>query len=159
MTRRCLCWYVLPPPLDTPSCAKRNAGVRYGREQYDLLRSVPGVGEQVSLTLRADLPGPGKLDRKQIALWSGWPPTIGTAVPTGASGTVWGGRSRVRAARYMGAVVASRWNPVIRDFYQRLLVTGKPKKLALTECMRQAADHSQQHDENRRALGHDHRTT
>ena len=50
--------------------------------------------------------------------------------------TVWGGRSRVRAARYMGAVVASRWNPVIRDFYQRLLVTGEPKKLALTECMR-----------------------
>ena len=50
--------------------------------------------------------------------------------------TVWGGRARVRAALYMGALVASRFNPVIRDFYQRLLAAGKPKKLALTACMR-----------------------
>ena len=50
--------------------------------------------------------------------------------------TVWGGRARVRAALYMGALVASRFNPVIRDFYQRLLASGKPKKLALTACMR-----------------------
>ena len=50
--------------------------------------------------------------------------------------TVWGGRSRVRTALYMGAMVASRFNPVIRDFYQRLLSAGKPKKLALTACMR-----------------------
>ena len=42
----------------------------------------------------------------------------------------------VRAALYMGALVASRWNPVLRDFYQRLLAAGKPKKLALTACMR-----------------------
>ena len=50
--------------------------------------------------------------------------------------TVWSGRARVRAALYMGALVASRFNPVIRDFYQRLLAAGKPKKLALTACMR-----------------------
>ena len=50
--------------------------------------------------------------------------------------TVWGGRARVRTALYMGAMVASRFNPVIRDFYQRLLSAGKPKKLALTACMR-----------------------
>ena len=50
--------------------------------------------------------------------------------------TVWGGRARVRTALYMGAMVASRFNPVIRDFYQRLLSGGKPKKLALTACMR-----------------------
>ena len=50
--------------------------------------------------------------------------------------TVWGGRARVRAVLYMGALVASRCNPVIRDFYQRLLAAGKPKKLALTACMR-----------------------
>ena len=50
--------------------------------------------------------------------------------------TVWGGRARVRAAPYMGALVASRYNPVIQDFYQRLLASGKPKKLALTACMR-----------------------
>ena len=50
--------------------------------------------------------------------------------------TVWEGRARVRTALYMGAMVASRFNPVIRDFYQRLLSAGKPKKLALTACMR-----------------------
>ena len=47
-----------------------------------------------------------------------------------------GGRARVRSALYMGALVASRHNPVLREFYQRLLQAGKPKKVALTACMR-----------------------
>ncbi|HET7551722.1 MAG TPA: transposase, partial [Gemmatimonadaceae bacterium] len=47
-----------------------------------------------------------------------------------------GGRASVRRALYMGALVASRYNPVIRSFYERLLLAGKPKKLALTACMR-----------------------
>ena len=50
--------------------------------------------------------------------------------------TIWGGRARVRAALYMGALVATRHNPVIKDFYLRLLAAGKPKKVALTACMR-----------------------
>ena len=49
---------------------------------------------------------------------------------------IWGGRARLRAVLYMGAMVASRFNPVIRDFYQRLLAADKPKKVALTACMR-----------------------
>ena len=49
---------------------------------------------------------------------------------------VWGGRSRVRAVLYMGALVASRHNPAVRDLYQRLLAAGKPKKVALVACMR-----------------------
>ena len=49
---------------------------------------------------------------------------------------VWGGRSRVRAVLYMGALVASRHNPAIRDFYQRLLAAGKPKKVAPVASMR-----------------------
>ena len=48
----------------------------------------------------------------------------------------WGERTRFRTALYMGALVASRFNPLIRDFYQLLLSAGKPKKLALTACMR-----------------------
>jgi transposase len=47
-----------------------------------------------------------------------------------------GGRAPVRTALYMGALVATRHNPVIRTFYQRLLAAGKPKKVALTACMR-----------------------
>ena len=50
--------------------------------------------------------------------------------------TVWGGRSRVRATLYMGTLVATRYNPVIRVFYQRLLAAGKAKKVALVACMR-----------------------
>ena len=106
------------------------------REKDDLLRSVPGVGEQLSLTLLAYLPELGTLDRRQIAALVGVAPFNRDSGTLRGKRTVWGGRSRVRAALYMGALVASRFNPVIRDFYQRLLAAGKPKKLALTACMR-----------------------
>jgi transposase len=49
---------------------------------------------------------------------------------------VWGGRADVRAALYMGALLAARRNPVVRGFYERLLAAGKPKKGALVACMR-----------------------
>ena len=106
------------------------------REKDDLLRTVPGVGEQLSLTLLAYLPELGTLDRRQIAALVGVAPFSRDSGTLRGKRTVWGGRARVRAALYMGALVASRHNPVIRDFYQRLLGAGKPKKLALTACMR-----------------------
>ena len=106
------------------------------REKDDLLRSVPGVGEQLSLTLLACLPELGTLDRRQIAALVGVAPFNRDSGTLRGKRTVWGGRARVRAALYMGALVASRFNPVIRAFYQRLLAAGKPKKLALTACMR-----------------------
>ena len=106
------------------------------REKDDLLRSVPGVGDQLSLTLLAYLPELGTLDRRQIAALVGVAPFNRDSGTLRGKRTVWGGRARVRAALYMGALVASRFNPVIRDFYQRLLAAGKPKKLALTACMR-----------------------
>ncbi len=106
------------------------------RDKDQLLRSVPGVGDQVSITLLADLPELGTLNRKQIAALVGVAPFSRDSGPHRGKRTVWGGRARVRAALYMGALVASRWNPVIRNFYQRLLAAGKPKKVALTACMR-----------------------
>ncbi len=106
------------------------------REKDNLLRSVPGVGEQLSLTLVAYLPELGTLDRRQIAALVGVAPFNRDSGTLRGKRIVWGGRARVRAALYMGALVASRFNPVIRDFYQRLLAAGKPKKLALTACMR-----------------------
>ena len=106
------------------------------REKDELLRSVPGVGEQLSLSLLAYLPELGTLDRKQIAALVGDAPLNRDSGTMRGKRTVWGGRARVRAVLYMGALVASRFNPVIRTFYQRLLVAGKPKKLALTACMR-----------------------
>ena len=106
------------------------------RIKDDLLRTVPGVGEQLSLTLLAYLPELGTLDRRQIAALVGVAPFNRDSGTLRGKRTVWGGRARVRATLYMGALVASRCNPVIRGFYQRLLACGKPKKLVLTACMR-----------------------
>jgi len=106
------------------------------RERDDLLQSAPGIGRVVSLTLLADLPELGRLSRREIAK------LVGVAPLSRDSGTmrgrrfVQGGRATVRAALYMGALVATRRNVVIRAFYQRLLAAGKPKKLALVACMR-----------------------
>ena len=94
------------------------------------------MGEQLSLTLLAYLPELGTLDRRQIAALVGVAPFNRDSGTLRGKLTVWGGRARVRGALYMGALTASRHNPVIRVFYQRLLAAGKPKKLALTACMR-----------------------
>ena len=106
------------------------------REKENLLRTVPGVGEQLSLILLAYLPELGTLDRRQIAALVGVAPFNRDSGTLRGKRTVWGGRARVRGALYMGSLTASRHNPVIRVFYQRLLAAGKPKKLALTACMR-----------------------
>ena len=106
------------------------------REKDDLMRTVPGVGEQVSLTLLAYLPELGTLNRRQIAALVGVAPFNRDSGTLRGKRTVWGGRARIRAVLYMGALAATRFNPVIRDFYRRLLADGKTKKLALTACMR-----------------------
>ena len=106
------------------------------REKDDLLRTVPGVGPQLSLTLLALLPELGTLDRKQIAALVGVAPYNRDRGTRRGKRAVWGGRSRVRAVLCMRALVASRHNPAIRDFYQRLLAAGKPKKVALVASMR-----------------------
>jgi transposase len=105
------------------------------REKEDLLRSVPGIGPTTALTLLAEVPELGRLDRKAIAA------LVGVAPFNCESGTmrgrriVWGGRARVRAALYMATLAATKHNPTIRAFYQRLCTAGKPKKVALTACM------------------------
>ncbi len=106
------------------------------REKDDLLRTVPGIGEQISLTLLANLPELGTLNRRQIAALVGVAPYNRDSGTLRGKRAVWGGRSRVRAVLYMGALVASRHNPAIRDFYQKLLAAGKPKKVALVASMR-----------------------
>jgi len=106
------------------------------REKEDLLRSVPGVGPQLTRTLLAHLPELGALDRKRIAALVGGAPCKRDSGTLRGQRTVWGSRARVRAALYMAAPVATRHNPIIRAFYQQLCVRGKPKKVALTACMR-----------------------
>ncbi len=106
------------------------------RENEELLVSVPGVGPVVATTLLADLPELGRLSRKAIAALVGVAPLNRDSGTLQGQRTVWGGRGPVRAALYMAALVASRANPVIRAFYERLRGAGKPKKVALTACMR-----------------------
>lgn len=105
-------------------------------EKQELLMSTPGVGPTVAATLLADLPELGRLDRRQIAALVGVAPLNRDSGKYRGQRTIWGGRARVRAPLYMAVLVAMRWNPVIKTFYQRLLAAGKKKKVALTACMR-----------------------
>lgn len=106
------------------------------REKEALLRSMPGVGPVLTTTLLANLPELGTLTGKQIAALVGVAPFNRDSGTVRGKRTVWGGRAQIRAVLYMGALVAARFNPVIRAFYHRLCAAGKAKKVALTACMR-----------------------
>ncbi len=106
------------------------------RENAALLRSVPGVGPVLCRTLLAELPELGTLTHKQLAALVGVAPLNRDSGTMRGKRTVWGGRSGVRAALYMAALVATRHNPQLKEFYERLLAAGKAKKVALVACMR-----------------------
>ena len=106
------------------------------REKDDLLRSVPGVGPTLSATLLSELPELEYLDRRRLAALAGVAPLSRDSGTLRGIRTVWGGRSGVRATLYMATLCATRHNPAIRRFYARLVAAGKPKKVALTACMR-----------------------
>ena len=106
------------------------------RDKDQLLRSTPGVGPVLSMTLLSNLPELGTLNRGEIAALVGVAPFNRDSGTQRGKRKVWGGRAQVRAALYMAALVATRFNPVLRVFYQRLCAAGKPKKVALTACMR-----------------------
>jgi transposase len=106
------------------------------RENAALLRSVPGVGPVLCRTLLAELPELGTLTHKQLAALVGLAPLNRDSGTMRGKRAVWGGRSGVRAALYMAALVATRHNPQVKEFYERLLSAGKAKKVALVACMR-----------------------
>jgi transposase len=105
-------------------------------ENEALLRSVPGVGPVLARTLLAGVPELGTLTHKRVAALVGVAPLNRDSGTLRGHRSVWGGRAEVRAALYMGALVAARCNPVVKEFYERLLAAGKPKKVALVACMR-----------------------
>ena len=106
------------------------------RTKEKLLRSTPGVGPILSMTLLSGLPELGALNRGEIAALVGVAPFNRDSGTLRGKRKVWGGRGQVRAVLYMATLVATRFNPVLRDFYQRLCTAGKPKKVAITACMR-----------------------
>ncbi len=106
------------------------------RERAERLRSAPGVGPVLAMTLLAELPELGRLDRRAIAKLVGVAPLNDDSGTRRGKRTTWGGRVTVRTTLYMATLSAVRFNPVIRAFYVRLQANGKPKAVALVACMR-----------------------
>jgi transposase len=100
-----------------------------------LLRSVPGVGPVTARTLLADLPELGRLAPKPLAALVGVAPWNVDSGRYRGQRHIWGGRRHIRHTLYMAALSATRCNPVLREYYQRLLDRGKPKKVALVAVM------------------------
>ncbi|MCH7938147.1 MAG: IS110 family transposase [Candidatus Marinimicrobia bacterium] len=106
------------------------------KEKDEIITSVPGAGPNLSSHLLACLPELGKLNRREIAMLVGVAPLNRDSGKFRGSRIVWGGRAQVRSALYMSALSASKYNPSIKSFYQRLIAKGKKPKVALTACMR-----------------------
>lgn len=106
------------------------------REKEDLLASVPGVGPTIARTLIAELPELGQLGRKQIAALVGLAPFTRQSGQWRGKSFIGGGRTTVRAALFMGAMVAKKHNPTLKAFFDRLVAAGKPKMVALIAVAR-----------------------
>lgn len=106
------------------------------RERETLYRSVPGSGPVCARTLVLDLPELGTLSRQRLAALVGVAPFNRDSGTLRGTRTTWGGRAHVRAVLSMSTLVAVRYNPVLKRFYERLRTAGKVAKVALTACMR-----------------------
>ena len=113
------------------------------KQKMDLLTTVPGIGEVVAVTLISSLPELGKISHKSISYLVGLA-TLNRDSPKGyrfaygkfrGKRRIWGGRAKIRCVLYMATLVAVRFNPSIKAFYDRLISKGKLKKVALTACM------------------------
>jgi transposase len=105
-------------------------------EKETLLTSVPGIGKQIARTLLADMPELGALDRRRIAALAGLCPWTRRSGKWKGKSFIAGGRAPVRSALFVGALVAVRWNPVLKAYYGQLLARGKEKMVALIAVAR-----------------------
>jgi transposase len=101
-----------------------------------VLTSVPGIGDQTARTLIAELPELGTLSRQRVAALAGLAPFNNDSGRFRGARSIRGGRAPVRTALYMATLVAARYNPTVRRWYQHLLARGKARKVALVACMR-----------------------
>jgi len=105
-------------------------------EKDELIQSVPGIGKVTARTLLAEMPELGTIDRKKVAALVGVAPFNRDSGRLQGKRHIYGGRSEVRSVLYMATISATRFNPVIKTFYERLLKAGKEKKVAIVACMR-----------------------
>lgn len=106
------------------------------REREDLLASVPGIGPTIARTLIAELPELGSLDRRRIAALAGLAPFTRTSGQWKGKSFIQAGRAHVRSALFIASLVAARYNPPLRAFYEKLRDKGKPKMVALIAVAR-----------------------
>jgi transposase len=106
------------------------------RDKDDLLRSIPGVGAVLSVTLLAEVPELGSIGHKQLAALIGVAPLNRDSGRWRGKRAVWGGRGHVRAVLYMATLTAVQYNPLLKALYDRLRQAGKPHKVIMTACMR-----------------------
>lgn len=102
----------------------------------ELYSTVPGIGRTLATSVVAQLPELGHLSGRKISKLVGIAPLADDSGKRHGKRRIWGGRSSVRRSLYLAALVAIRYNPPIRDVYQRLVAIGKPKKVAIVACMR-----------------------
>ena len=105
-------------------------------EKVELMKSVPGIGDQIARALIADLPELGRLDRRQIASLVGLAPWTRQSGRWRGKSIIGGGRASVRTVLYMGAQVAARYNPTLKAFRDKLVAAGKPKNVAIIAVAR-----------------------
>lgn len=118
---------------DLEQCTRQTHAIA---QRVDRMQTVPCVGPILSMELTGFVPELGTLSGKQISALVGVAPLSCDSGTRQGKRRIWGGRARVRRVLYMAALVGTRFNPVLKVFYQRLLAAGKPKKLAIVACMR-----------------------
>lgn len=106
------------------------------KHRFERLQTVPGVGAKTARALMADLPELGKLDRRKIAALAGLAPFAKDSGRKSGKRSIHGGRAAPRTALYLGALIASRFNPTLKAVYDRLREAGKPGKVALVAVAR-----------------------
>lgn len=116
--------------------AKEVSAIAEWQRVYEVLSSVPGIGDGVAYTLLGELPELGALSHKQIAALTGLAPFNRDSGHMKGRRRIKGGRAPIRTVLYMAMMCAIQHNPVMKRFYQKLVASGKHKKVALTACMR-----------------------
>jgi transposase len=106
------------------------------KRTYDIISSVPGLGDGVAFTLLGELPELGQLTNRQIAALCGLAPFNRDSGRLKGKRRIRGGRAPIRTVLYMAMLSAIQHNPIIKRFYQNLVAQGKHKKVAIIACMR-----------------------
>ncbi len=116
--------------------AKEVTAITEWQRVYEVLSSVPGLGDGIAYTLLGELPELGKLTHRQIAALAGLAPFNRDSGHMKGRRRIKGGRAPIRTVLYMGMMSAIQHNPIMKQFYKKLVAQGKHKKVALTACMR-----------------------